>query len=258
MRQTAFSLVELSIVLVILGLLTGGILGGQSLIRAAEIRSVATDNARISTAVMTFRDKYFALPGDMVNATAFWTSAGGNGANAACDAAVNASSNAICNGNGEGAIESNGAVAYNERFYAWKELANAGLIEGNYLGRSNTGSGSPALTPGVDSPRPKIGNAGYTLTYIPSASGHTELFDGSYNFNTLYLGAISGTPPLKPEESWNIDVKLDDGRPAYGKIFTGKSTGTYSPNCATTAVASTAEYSLMNSGKACTMWLALN
>ena len=66
-----FSLVELSIVLVILGLLIGGILTGQSLIRAAELRSVTTQYQGYVTAVNTFRDKYFALPGDMPNAIDF-------------------------------------------------------------------------------------------------------------------------------------------------------------------------------------------
>lgn len=63
-----FSLVELSIVLVILGLLTGGILAGQSLIRAAELRSVTTEYGRWVTAMHSFRDKYMAIPGDMRDA----------------------------------------------------------------------------------------------------------------------------------------------------------------------------------------------
>ncbi len=54
----AFSLVELSIVLVILGLLVGGVLSGQSLIRAAELRSITEDYARYVTATHTFKDKY--------------------------------------------------------------------------------------------------------------------------------------------------------------------------------------------------------
>ena len=70
--RSGFSLVELSIVLVILGLLTGGILAGQNLIRAAELRSVTTQFQNYHAAVMTFRDKYFALPGDMANAEDFW------------------------------------------------------------------------------------------------------------------------------------------------------------------------------------------
>ena len=70
--KNGFSLVELSIVLVILGLLTGGILGGQALIRAAELRAATTESQRYLAAINSFRDKYFALPGDMAIATRFW------------------------------------------------------------------------------------------------------------------------------------------------------------------------------------------
>ena len=76
MSRSAFSLVELAIVLVILGLLTGGILSGQALIAAAEVRKAATQFTRYQAAVWTFRDKYFAMPGDMTNADKFWTAAG--------------------------------------------------------------------------------------------------------------------------------------------------------------------------------------
>ena len=67
-----FTLVELSIVLVILGLLVGGVLSGQSLIRAAELRSITAQQQRFVTSINAFRDKYFALPGDMTNAQSFW------------------------------------------------------------------------------------------------------------------------------------------------------------------------------------------
>jgi prepilin-type N-terminal cleavage/methylation domain-containing protein len=253
-----FSLIELSIVLVILGLLTGGILAGQSLIRAAELRSVTSDVVRYSTAIQTFRDKYFALPGDMRNATSFWQSAGGDGSNAACDALVSSSSPAVCNGNGDGAIEGNGAINFNERFYAWKELANAGLVEGTYQGRSNAGSGSPIIAPGIDTPRPKLSNTGYTFAYATAQYGNTEVYDGPYGFNTIYIqpANASGSRPFRPEEAWNIDTKLDDGKPAYGKLYVGKATGTYMPGCSTTDVASTAEYNLQNTNLLCGMWVA--
>lgn len=61
----AFSLVELSIVLVILGLLTGGILTGQSLIESATMRRQLADIATLQSATLSFRDKYMAIPGDM-------------------------------------------------------------------------------------------------------------------------------------------------------------------------------------------------
>ena len=72
--RKGFSLVELSIVLVILGLLVGGVLSGQSLIRAAELRAATQEYQRYYTATQTFRDKYFAIPGDFNNAQAFWDS----------------------------------------------------------------------------------------------------------------------------------------------------------------------------------------
>jgi prepilin-type N-terminal cleavage/methylation domain-containing protein len=67
-KQTAFSLVELSIVLVILGLLVGGVLSGQALIRASEMRSITAQANQYRAAIYSFRDKYFAIPGDMANA----------------------------------------------------------------------------------------------------------------------------------------------------------------------------------------------
>ena len=74
----AFSLVELSIVLVILGLLVGGILAGQSLIHAAELRAVSSEYQRYRTAIYAFRDKYLGLPGDITTATNFWGAADGS------------------------------------------------------------------------------------------------------------------------------------------------------------------------------------
>lgn len=132
--QSGFSLVELSIVLVILGLLTGGILGGQALIRAAELRSVSTEYTKYTTAVYTFRDKYFALPGDMTNASAFWTVADGDGSgrDIPCRTAMRVSTtNGTCNGNGDGIL--NQVVNIDEAHTFWNHLFRAGLIEGRFV-----------------------------------------------------------------------------------------------------------------------------
>ena len=58
MKNQGFSLVELAIVLVIIGLITGGILTGQELIRASELNSVASDYNKVKTAINTFQLKY--------------------------------------------------------------------------------------------------------------------------------------------------------------------------------------------------------
>jgi prepilin-type N-terminal cleavage/methylation domain-containing protein len=219
MKRQAFSLVELSIVLVILGLLVGGVLSGQSLIRAAQLRGVATEYQRYMTATQSFRDKYFALPGDMTNATSFWTSLGGNGANATCqNTATNGA--ATCNGDGNGIISITNSNGVAESYRYWQHLANAGLIEGNYNGKLG-------VTLGLNFPVSKIASA--TFIVMPGGgyyAGDTFGFAGDWGNNMYnFTNAVIGTP-LKPEEAWNIDTKLDDGRPGGGAIYAGKGDGT--------------------------------
>ena len=101
--QRGFSLVELSIVLVILGLLVGGVLGGQALIRAAEIRGVLADKDKYIAAVYTFKNKYHALPGDIPNAATLWGLVHANPFN--CSTTSTTHPTATCNGNGDGKID---------------------------------------------------------------------------------------------------------------------------------------------------------
>lgn len=68
--QTGFTLIELSIVLVIVGLIVGGVLVGRDLISAAEVRAQISQIEKYNTAVNTFRGKFNAIPGDMSAATA--------------------------------------------------------------------------------------------------------------------------------------------------------------------------------------------
>src|ERR1700689_1860224 len=70
MRHSGFTLIELSIVLVIIGLIVGGILVGQDLIKAAEVRAQISQVEKYKSAVNTFMVKFDALPGDMPLATA--------------------------------------------------------------------------------------------------------------------------------------------------------------------------------------------
>ncbi len=64
-QQAGFTLIELSIVLVIIGLIVGGVLVGQDLIKAAEIRATISQYEKYNAAMNTFRTKYNGMPGDL-------------------------------------------------------------------------------------------------------------------------------------------------------------------------------------------------
>ncbi len=235
-----FSLVELSIVLVILGLLTGGILAGQSLIRAAELRSVNADYARYAAAKYTFRDKYFALPGDFNRATDFWTAT--NGTLSTC-ITTPSTGTSTCNGNGDGNISWMDAAnpQYYESFTVWKHLANAGLIEGSYSNIDST-----PIQPGVNVPQSRIAQAFFMFYSVAPNYSDATYFTFTSGSSFLLMQDMSALGKLKAEEAWNIDMKMDDGRPGLGAVKTSKIA-----NCATTAVDSTAEYALTATSPVC-------
>src|SRR2546429_2625420 len=101
-RRQGFTLVEIAIVLVIIGLLLGGILKGQEMITQAKIKNIMSDFSGISAAYHGYQDRYRAIPGDDPNAATRWSTApaatagSGNGVvvgtynngNAACAASV--------------------------------------------------------------------------------------------------------------------------------------------------------------------------
>lgn len=117
-KQLGFTLVEIAIVLVIIGLLLGGVLKGQELINSAKVKNFASDLRNISTFVYAYQDKYRATPGDDVNplghvgATAVPATTGG----------------VIGNGRIEGAW--NSATATDETFLVWQHVRLAGLATG--------------------------------------------------------------------------------------------------------------------------------
>lgn len=257
--QRGFSLVELSIVLVILGLLTGGILAGQSLIRAAELRAVSTEFGRYQAAGQAFRDKYFAIPGDMSNATRFW---GRLNNNAWC---VTNSSAAVatpgtCDGNGNGFVNSGtNASEASEEFMFWQQLALAGLIEGSYSGIAGSGAYHDA-TIGTNVPKSRISSGGWSMHAYDNTGGALNWPFLLNMGNSLVVGAkVSAAVPrgytrgpiFTPGEAWNIDVKMDDGKPGYGKVVHD-----YLWSSCTTAAAqtdNTADYKLTSTTLDCSI-----
>ncbi len=111
-NQKGFTLVEIAIVLVIIGLLLGGVLKGQEMIYNAKVKNVQSQLKEMSAAYYTYMDKYKALPGDDAAASSRWTGApngGGNGgiAGGYCDTAAE------------------------ESCYLWRHLRYANIISGN-------------------------------------------------------------------------------------------------------------------------------
>ncbi len=251
MQRSGFTLIELAIVFVILGLLVGGILVGQSMIRNSEVTSVIAESTKYLDAIREFRGRYSAYPGDMPDATNYWGSAGGDGSNSACLSSQTTTAGATCNGNGNGLI-ADGSAAFSERFTLWKHLTNAALIEGSFLGRTTGAVGTYVPTIGVNVP---AAAPSYSLWGVRALSGDiagdVDFFDGTYPGNILFIASAAGAP-LEPVEAMKLDSKIDDGNPTTGFVFATKSTGTPA-NCTTTAT-SAALYNTTTTNKTCNLY----
>ena len=111
-QQVGFTLVEIAIVLVIIGLLLTGVMKGQEIITNAKAKNIENSFKQVSAAIYTYQDRYFALPGDDKKATRFGESVKtGNR-----------------NGKIEGKFDSN--TQSKESNLIWLHLRNAGLIAG--------------------------------------------------------------------------------------------------------------------------------
>ncbi len=254
-KNRGFTLIEISIVLVIIGLIVGGIIMGQSLIRTAEINSITKDLEKFKTAVYAFRTKYNYLPGDMKDAQSLW--------GAMSDCTQPQTTTATCNGNGDGYVTPNPsatATSGYEDFMFWKHLANAGLIQGNYIGITD-GATYTSVT-SQNSPSGRIDGSlwqvGYSGIQISSSWG---AFDGVYNQLIEHGIYMADDSPynniLTTSEALALDMKYDDGKPGTGKLrILNASRCAVKANGVTTAVSSdstTAIYNISQTGKRCVL-----
>ena len=223
-RMTAaFTLVELAIVLVIIGLVIGGVFVGQDLIYSAHLRATMQDIEKYKTAVNTFKTKYNCIPGDCPNAYDYFGSACGKnvlmvgvGANVGVNAPVipNAGgSDNACNGNGDGIISMYWSGAANqENLLFWQELALAGLISGNYNAR--TGGNNNWLVPNILVPAGRIGNTVYSIYY---STNYGNFFQWS-TYNPQGVWDIAGKGVMTATQAFAFDTKFDDGLPSSGGV----------------------------------------
>ncbi len=256
--RRAFSLMELAIVLVILGLLVGGIMVGESLLAGQRLRTITADAAKYTIAMTQFQQKYGYLAGDFPTATTIWGRAdAGTPITSNCAAPdTNASSGiATCNGDGDGNLD---AVTNHETYRAWQHMMAAGLIAGQYTGVSS-GVAPTYVTLGGNVPQGALDATGYAWLPGPNVvnsllAADTTYFDGDYS-NALIFGKSSttaspgsgmGSPALTPTEMKEIDMKSDDALPATGGIRSWRSTSTLAPNCT-----SSTSYNTTNTTIAC-------
>ena len=256
-----FTLIELSIVLVIIGLLVGGVLAGKSLIHAAEIRSVLSEKEKFETAIKVFEVKYDCLPGDCSNATDIW------GADTAWDIyyGYKAAANGLltANGNGDGKIGdafSNEYARY-ESYTAWQHLSNAGLIQSSLNGVNEITY--TKFTPGSNVPSTKLGSThGWFIGQINPQLPNGQLFAGIYG-HTLSLQTrdstngqmIQGGPnsAFTPADQFSIDKKIDDGKPGTGILRGAPHSGNgYYCVKSSNNDATTAEYNAAGEFSGCT------
>jgi len=225
-KQSGFTLVELAIVMIIIGLLIGGVLKGQQLIQNAKTTAVINEIKSYQAAFNSFQDTYGAVPGDMRGARDRISGCnddnnceGGNG-NSLIDPTGSAS-NIIT---ARGRLNHSG---FPEPSQAWKHMALANLITGVQSDADVTvpeqlawGSSHPASS----------ARGGWELMYIMSSvvtgfpgntSGHmlrltNQGVDGGAANSSI--GFRAGVNPLSPLEASNIDRKIDDGLPASGSF----------------------------------------
>jgi len=182
-KQAGFTLIELAIVLVIIGLLLGGVLRGQELINSAKAKSITAELKNVQVFIYGYQDKYKAIPGDDPNVVR------NNGGTLATTPAATLN-NAQINGNW------NSTTATDESFLFWQHVRLAGF-----------GTGPTDVTDPNYLPR----NADTGRVGVQSIAGFTEVT----GMSGLYVVCSEN---IRGDLAKQIDINLDDGETSTGNL----------------------------------------
>ena len=207
--NNGFSLVELAVVIVVIGLLVAGATLGSGLMRQAELRAVLAESEKYSIAVEHFAQLYGKLPGDLPNATGSNNFFDGN----------------TTNGDGNGQIDSATPSGTEETFAAWDQLVLARYITGSYTGAADSSS----ATIGTNVPASSnIAGAGFSLAWIAQpGEGAQDALGRYYAGNYLILasdddaGTVLTGGAIPPDDAFFIDDKADNAKANSGRILGG-------------------------------------
>ncbi|MHB0975431.1 MAG: prepilin-type N-terminal cleavage/methylation domain-containing protein [Thiobacillus sp.] len=203
-RQSGFTLIEIAIVLVIIGLLLGGILKGQELINSARVKNLATDFRNIPVFIYGYQDKFKALPGDDPAAVAH----------------LGATAEQATGSQGNGVIDGawNSTTATDESYLFWQHVRLAGLAPGSttvgasdYVplnavgGRIGIQSAKPFTT--MNSGTWFICSAGITGKFAKQLD--SQLDDGVTNTGAMQAGTVTSpagaaTTPLDDATQYTV------------------------------------------------------
>ena len=225
--KKGFSLVELSIVIIIIGLLFVGVSAGSSLIQQAKLRTIMNEMRMIETAIKTFVVAYNDLPGDMPNAYDMWGD----------DCGPNSLAGAGCNGNDNGVIGatiSNGLrPSITERYRFWQHMQLAEIMDRSFTGEPSASnclaSGTPSCSTDENSYELKYKD-GILVNILDSRKDNYYINNYGYNYFAFKTGGVleyqSSFPEFTARDTYNIDKKLDDGGPRSGRMQTLSPFGT--------------------------------
>jgi len=192
-NQSGFTLIEIAIVLVIIGLLLGGVLKGQELINSARVKNLANDFKNVPVFIYGYQDKYKALPGDDINTTTHLPAPAANCAPVAT-AGKCVLGNGIIDGNW------NDQTTASESYMFWQHVRLAGF---------SPGSTDPAV-PADYLPKNAVGgNLGIT-----NAVGNIPIT----GIRGTYIVCSDAIPGKFAKQ---LDTTLDDGLPNSGSVMIG-------------------------------------